>query len=85
MIQALSPETDPDMHISYPIGAGVVLSPQHGSSGNHATRSPLITSKLVMHDLLTNLLTNRFDLDQPARYAQGRRPRSAGVFRDGGS
>jgi hypothetical protein len=29
----------------------------------------------VMHDVLTNLLTNRFDLDQPRMYARGRRPR----------
>ena len=78
--QAISPETDPDIHIRYPIHTGVALSPQHGHRGNNRHEPARITSDLVMHDVLTDLLTNRFDLDQPGRYVQGRRPPSAGVF-----
>jgi hypothetical protein len=47
-------------------------------SGPHSCPGTRITSKLVMDDMLTNLLTNRFDLHQSPRYAPERRPRSSG-------
>ena len=60
-----------------------LLAPCPGAHGPDQTRSGL-TSKLVMDGLLTNLLTNRSDLDRPSTYTRGRKSRSVPAFRTAG-